>query len=239
MLGPDQRIPVERALRAITIDAAWQNFQEDAKGSIEAGKLADLVLILADNPMTVEPIKIRDINVLGQSSAVRPFSSGTGPVKPRARRSRTNGNEHAKEPIMRRTLCIVIGAVALLSLIAEAQSGGYQLISDRMKMPRDFILGTPEGAPPPAERAAMTARGERTPNISAFAGVAVDQQDNVYAFHRGMEDLKQRFPPDLRSRERPVVVWDANGNFKRWMGDGIPGGVLGPHMLEVDPEGHL
>jgi len=63
VLGPEQRIPVERALRAITIDAAWQNFQEDAKGSIEAGKLADLV-ILADNPLTVEPIKIRDINVL-------------------------------------------------------------------------------------------------------------------------------------------------------------------------------
>jgi predicted amidohydrolase YtcJ len=63
VLGPDQRIPVERALRAITIDAAWQNFQEDVKGSIEAGKLADLV-ILADNPMAVEPIKIREINVL-------------------------------------------------------------------------------------------------------------------------------------------------------------------------------
>jgi predicted amidohydrolase YtcJ len=63
VLGPDQRISVEQALRAITSEAAWQNFQENAKGSIEAGKLADLV-ILAENPLSVEPVKIRDIQVL-------------------------------------------------------------------------------------------------------------------------------------------------------------------------------
>jgi hypothetical protein len=140
---------------------------------------------------------------------------------------------------MRRTLSIAAGTVALFSLMAEAQGPAYRVVRGWMKMPSGFILGTPQGAPPPEEREAMTQRGERTPNISAFAGVAVDQQDNVYAFHRGMENLKERFPPDLRSREHPVVVWDANGTFKRWMGDGIPGGILGPHMLEVDPEGHL
>ena len=140
---------------------------------------------------------------------------------------------------MRRTLSIAACAVALLTLVAEAQSGGYQLVRDWMKMPKGFIFGIPQGVPSPAEREAMAKRGERAANISAFAGVAVDQQDNVYAFHRGLETLKERFPPDLRTREHPVVVWDSKGNFKRWMGDGIPGGILGPHMLEVDPEGQL
>lgn len=62
-LGPEQRISVGAALRAVTIDAAWQNFEEARKGSIEPGKLADFVL-LAENPMTVEPTRIRDIEVL-------------------------------------------------------------------------------------------------------------------------------------------------------------------------------
>jgi predicted amidohydrolase YtcJ len=63
VLGPAQRISVERALRAVTLDAAWQNFEEATKGSIEVGKLADFV-VLGENPLTVEPTRIRDIPVL-------------------------------------------------------------------------------------------------------------------------------------------------------------------------------
>jgi len=63
VLGPKQRISVKEALRAVTIDAAWQNFEEDIKGSIEAGKLADFV-ILAQNPLAVETVNIKDIAVL-------------------------------------------------------------------------------------------------------------------------------------------------------------------------------
>ena len=63
VLGPEQRIAVEDALRAVTIDAAWQNFEEARKGSIETGKLADFV-VLAKNPLTVEPVEIRDIEIL-------------------------------------------------------------------------------------------------------------------------------------------------------------------------------
>ncbi|MCP5072310.1 MAG: amidohydrolase [Rhodobacteraceae bacterium] len=49
-LGEDQKISVMSALRAQTIDAAWQVFQEDQRGSIEPGKLADFA-ILSRNPL--------------------------------------------------------------------------------------------------------------------------------------------------------------------------------------------
>ncbi|MBI2833881.1 MAG: amidohydrolase [Acidobacteria bacterium] len=63
VLGPDQRIKPLEALRAVTIDAAWQSFEEKIKGSIEPGKFADLV-ILAENPLTIDPVRIKDIAVL-------------------------------------------------------------------------------------------------------------------------------------------------------------------------------
>ena len=63
VLGSEERISPSEAMRAVTIDAAWQNFEEGIKGSIEPGKLADLV-VLSDNPLTVEPKTIRDIEVL-------------------------------------------------------------------------------------------------------------------------------------------------------------------------------
>ena len=62
-LGPEHRITPFEALRAITADAAWQNFEEDRKGTLEAGKLADMV-VLSDDPLAVNPMKIKDIQVL-------------------------------------------------------------------------------------------------------------------------------------------------------------------------------
>ena len=47
-LGPDQRITPYEAIKAITIDAAHQYFEEDNKGSIKPGKRADLVILSAD-----------------------------------------------------------------------------------------------------------------------------------------------------------------------------------------------
>ncbi len=63
VLGPDQRITPLEALRAVTIDAAWQEHDEKIKGSIEPGKFADLI-VLSDNPLTVNPVKIKDLQVL-------------------------------------------------------------------------------------------------------------------------------------------------------------------------------
>ena len=58
-----QRISVEQALRLLTIDAAYGTFQEDEKGSIAVGKLADLV-VLSENPLGIPPERIPDVEVL-------------------------------------------------------------------------------------------------------------------------------------------------------------------------------
>jgi predicted amidohydrolase YtcJ len=63
VLGPEQRVSVMDALKSITINAAYQYFEEDTKGSLEPGKLADLV-ILDKNPLKVETIDIKDIKVI-------------------------------------------------------------------------------------------------------------------------------------------------------------------------------
>ena len=63
LLGPEQAITPYEALRAVTVDAAWQYFEEDRKGTLEEGKLADLV-ILSDNPLAIDPMTIKDIVVL-------------------------------------------------------------------------------------------------------------------------------------------------------------------------------
>ncbi len=64
VLGPDERIGVDRALRAVTIDAAFQLRLDHEIGSIEAGKLADFVA-LGDDPYDVDPMALRDIEVRG------------------------------------------------------------------------------------------------------------------------------------------------------------------------------
>ncbi len=63
VIGPDERITPLQALKAITINAAYQYREEDSKGSIEPGKRADLVVLSAD-PLTVDPMTIKDIEVL-------------------------------------------------------------------------------------------------------------------------------------------------------------------------------
>jgi predicted amidohydrolase YtcJ len=61
-LGPDERISPLEALEAITIDGARMYGEQGTKGSIEPGKLADLV-VLSANPLTVPPATIKDIRV--------------------------------------------------------------------------------------------------------------------------------------------------------------------------------
>ena len=56
VLGPNQRIDRMSALRAVTIDAAWQVFMDDEIGSIEPGKFADLV-VLSGSPLTAQDMR--------------------------------------------------------------------------------------------------------------------------------------------------------------------------------------
>ena len=61
VLGPEQRISVMDALRAVTIDAAWQIFQEDNRGSLEPGKYADII-VLSGSPLD-DAMAMRDLVV--------------------------------------------------------------------------------------------------------------------------------------------------------------------------------
>lgn len=63
VLGSDQRVTREQALRMATINNAWLNMEERTKGSIEPNKLADLV-ILNENPLTCPAPRLRDARVL-------------------------------------------------------------------------------------------------------------------------------------------------------------------------------
>ena len=63
VLAPDERISVESAIRTLTSEAAWQLGSEHEVGSLEAGKLADFV-ILDKDPRSVPPDTIKDIRVL-------------------------------------------------------------------------------------------------------------------------------------------------------------------------------
>lgn len=63
VLGPKERVSVDDAIRAVTIDAAYQMMSDHEVGSLEAGKLADFV-VLEKNPRTTAPAQIADIKVL-------------------------------------------------------------------------------------------------------------------------------------------------------------------------------
>lgn len=62
ILAPQERVSVEAAIRAVTINAAWQCHSEHEIGSLEPGKLADLV-VLDEDPRKVEPTAIAGIRV--------------------------------------------------------------------------------------------------------------------------------------------------------------------------------
>jgi len=63
IIGPEQRVDVATALKAMTIWPAWQHFEEDQKGSLETGKLADFV-ILSEDPTAVAPERLAQLKVM-------------------------------------------------------------------------------------------------------------------------------------------------------------------------------
>lgn len=63
ILGAEQCIPVDEALKSITLWAAYQHYEESNRGSIESGKLADFV-VLDQNPHKVPVLGLADLKVL-------------------------------------------------------------------------------------------------------------------------------------------------------------------------------
>ncbi len=63
VMGAGERLTPYEALQSITIWSAYQFFEEETKGSLKAGKLADLV-ILDKNPLKVDPMTLKDIKVI-------------------------------------------------------------------------------------------------------------------------------------------------------------------------------
>jgi predicted amidohydrolase YtcJ len=85
ILGPAHRVDVITALKAMTLWPAWQHFEEGHKGSIEAGKLADFV-ILSKDPTAVDPETLDQLKVLETIKEGRTVfaldGSVAGPTRP-------------------------------------------------------------------------------------------------------------------------------------------------------------
>lgn len=59
---PEQKISIKDAIKCYTINSAYAAFEENIKGSIEVGKLADLI-VLSDDILSIDPVKIKDVKV--------------------------------------------------------------------------------------------------------------------------------------------------------------------------------
>jgi predicted amidohydrolase YtcJ len=97
-LGAERAITAEQALRAVTIDAAWQLFADDRIGSIERGKYADFTILERD-PLTVPPEYLGDVAVLGTWSGGVPTEGEVQlPPLPRGHRQRHPGRRLLRPP---------------------------------------------------------------------------------------------------------------------------------------------
>jgi predicted amidohydrolase YtcJ len=63
IIGPDERVNTYIGLKALTEWSAYQHFEEDSKGTIEKGKVADFV-ILDKNPLKIDPMELEKLNVM-------------------------------------------------------------------------------------------------------------------------------------------------------------------------------
>ena len=59
---PQEKLTIEEAIQAYTLNTAYAGFEEHMKGSLTVGKLADLV-VLSDNLLTMDPDDIKDVTV--------------------------------------------------------------------------------------------------------------------------------------------------------------------------------
>jgi len=59
---PEQKLTIEQAIKCYTLNSAYAAYQENVKGSIEIGKLADMV-VLSEDILAIDPVKIKDVKV--------------------------------------------------------------------------------------------------------------------------------------------------------------------------------
>jgi predicted amidohydrolase YtcJ len=63
IIGPDERVSTYHALKSITAWAAYQHFEEDTKGTLTPGKVADFVILDRD-PLAIDPLELKDLRVM-------------------------------------------------------------------------------------------------------------------------------------------------------------------------------
>jgi predicted amidohydrolase YtcJ len=95
--GPEQRVSRIGALKAVTLDAAYSLRMEKDVGSIESGKLANFT-ILGENPVTSDPMKIKDIRVWGTVQEGRVFPGNPTPPGKRSDVGRPSSLKAASAP---------------------------------------------------------------------------------------------------------------------------------------------
>ena len=86
IIGPDQRVDPITALKAMTIWPAYQYFEDDQKGSIEVGKLADLV-ILSEDPTAIDSeslYRIKVVETIKEGQSVYRIGDDKLPKRPRS-----------------------------------------------------------------------------------------------------------------------------------------------------------
>ncbi len=143
IVGPDQRVDVMTALKAMTIWPAWQHFEEHRKGTIELGKLADFV-ILDLNPLEVDPETLDQISVtatikegvkiygiaefgqlpntksrVAQNANTRAFTNALVALNNSAQTQRTNANSPEQKTIVPPCPTCVCGLLSNLVDIAS------------------------------------------------------------------------------------------------------------------------
>lgn len=83
-IGSDQRVSAYEGLKCMTLWAAQQYDEQDTKGTLEVGKLADMV-VLSHDPLTIDSMAIKDINVIEtikEGLTVYPSKSEQSPKLP-------------------------------------------------------------------------------------------------------------------------------------------------------------
>jgi predicted amidohydrolase YtcJ len=75
--NPDQSVTIAEALRMFTYEVAWTGFDEKERGSLETGKIADMV-IMNKNPLEMAPQDLRDLHIETILLEGKPYKKGKG-----------------------------------------------------------------------------------------------------------------------------------------------------------------